>query len=137
MVTGLSLEPSGMKRLLLFLVALLTLPALADIEVGEIVINRKADSVNVRVNMHNPGPATARSPIMVTLFVRTNDQDQWREVKRWTNISKLAVGHRVSRDYFNDSPGDWDSAFNAPAFSVRATAVSSAGTEAEYEASFP
>lgn len=126
-----------MKLLTAALLLLVSLPTFADIEVGDIVINRKDDSVNVRVNMHNPGPSTARSPITVRLFVRTNEDDQWREVKQWTNISKLAVGHRVARDYFNDSPGDWDAAFNAPGFAVRATATSATGNEAVYETSFP
>lgn len=124
------------KLLNILLVLILTLPTLADIEVGDLVIHRKSGSVNVRVNMHNPGPHTARSPITVKLFVRAAETEQWRMIKSWTNINKLAVGHRVSRDYFNDSPGDWDSAFDAPTFQVRATSTSSAGVESEFEKSF-
>jgi hypothetical protein len=92
--------------------------------------------VNVRVNLHNPGPSTARSPITVTLCVKGPADQDWREVKVWTNISKLAIGHRVSRDYFNDSPGDWDSAFNASSFTVRATAASSVGKVSAFEESY-
>lgn len=116
--------------------SLLIAPVLADIEIGGIVINRTDASVNVRVNRHNPGPSTARSPILVKLYVQAAGDSEWREVKSWSNISKLAVGHRVSRDYFNDSPGDWDPAFNAPAFTVRATAISSDGQESFFEEHF-
>lgn len=112
-------------------------PALCDIEVGDIVINRKQDEVNVRVNMHNPGPHTARGPVTVRLYVRESESEEWREVKVWTNIQKLAVGHRVSRDYFNATPGEWDPAFTAPSFSVYATAVSSRGQESAFEKRYP
>jgi hypothetical protein len=124
-----------LKMLLLFM-TFLAAPGLADIEVGDIVINRTSGSVNVRVNMHNPGPSTARAPIAVMLYVKTPGDQDWREVKVWTSINKLAVGHRVSRDYFNDSPGNWDSAFNAPTFSVRATASSSAGVISAFEETY-
>lgn len=124
-------------KICLVLASLFLSPASADIEVGDLVVNRQAESVNVRVNMHNPGPATARSPITVRLFVRADGEETFREVKNWSNITKLAVGHRVSRDYFNESPGDWDPAFNAPSFTVRATATSSAGREAEFVKQFP
>ncbi|MCA9778356.1 MAG: hypothetical protein KC800_16630 [Candidatus Eremiobacteraeota bacterium] len=117
--------------------SLLIAPALADIEIGDIVINRTDASVNVRVNMHNPGPSTARSPIMVRLYVQAEGSQDWREVKSWSNITKLAVGHRVARDYFNDSPGDWDPAFNVPSFTVRATATSADGRESFFEQHFP
>lgn len=112
-------------------------PVLADIEVGDIVIHRKDGEVNVRVNVHNPGPYTARAPITVRLLVREREDEPWREVKVWTNISKLAVGNRVARDYFNATPGDWDPAFNAASFQVRATATSADGREAVYERRFP
>ena len=117
--------------------SLLIAPVLADIEIGGIVINRTDASVNVRVNMHNPGLSTARSPILVKLYVQAEGDNEWREVKSWSNITKLAVGNRVSRDYFNDSPGHWDPAFNAPAFTVRATAISSDGQESFFEEYFP
>lgn len=127
-----------MRRVLILLCVLFAFsPAMADIEVGDIVVLRRENNVNVRVNMHNPGPGAAYSPIAVRLFVREHDGEEWRLVKEWTNVTKLPVGYRVSRDYFNEAPGDWDPAFHAPSFQVRATAVSSAGRVAEFEKAFP
>lgn len=123
--------------LVLLLWISLVAPGLCDIEISDIVINRKQDEVNVRVNMHNPGPQTARGPITVKLFVRAEESEEWREVKTWTNVRKLAVGHRVSRDYFNGTPGEWDPAFTAPSFSVWATVVSAGGQESALEKRFP
>lgn len=123
-----------MRYLLLFL--LLAAPAAADIAVEDIVINRKADEVNIRVNLYNPGPSTAYAPIVVGLWVRADEHEEWRLLKDWSNITKLPVGYKVSRDFFSATPGDADPALLG-SFQVQATARSRSGQVTSLERTYP
>lgn len=123
-----------MRYFLLFL--LLVAPAAADIAVEDIVINRKDDEVNIRVNLYNPGPQAAYAPIVVGLWIRANEDEEWRLLKDWSNIGKLPVGYKVSRDFFSATRGDADPALLGN-FQVQATARSRSGQTASLERSYP
>ena len=72
-------EQSAMRILLitLALTFLFSTPTLADIEVGDIVINRTSGSVNVRINMHNPGPGITSTTALVTGTRHFNHRLSW------------------------------------------------------------
>ncbi|ODT70411.1 hypothetical protein ABS71_08525 [bacterium SCN 62-11] len=74
-------------------VAALALPALAEVQVKDILINQvspKAESTNIRVNLHNNGAAPARVS-SVDLQVRANDGDSWQTIKTFNNKNYLKI----------------------------------------------
>jgi hypothetical protein len=75
--------------------------ASADIRIDEVLVRRKEGRMNLRVNIINPASVTQKGPIKITLYARPDSESNWEQVKVWTNIGKLAAGHRVARDFFD------------------------------------
>lgn len=75
--------------------------AQADVIVEELLVRRQDESVNIRVNLRNPGTARQNGPIVITLYVRASERDGWTMVKSWSDVKFLQPGYKVSRDYFD------------------------------------
>ncbi len=74
-------------------VAALALPALAEVQVKDILINQvspKAESTNIRVNLHNNGHKAVRVS-SVQLQVRATDGDSWQTIKSFNNKNYLKI----------------------------------------------
>lgn len=93
-----------MKRILLLtLLSLLQLPSIADTAVESLLVRRQGDNVNIRVTVNNPGRTTQAGPVVVTLFARQDETQEWIQITSWNNIAKIPKGNRVSRDYFDEN----------------------------------
>ena len=80
-----------------------TLASSADVAIDELLVRRQDSNVNIRVNLHNPSAEAQQGPIVVALMVRKDASRPWTTIHTWNNISKLAPGYRVSRDYFDEN----------------------------------
>ena len=105
--------------------AALALPALADVNVDEILINQvspKAESTNIRVNLSNPGAQPARIS-SVDLQVRANDSDSWQTIKTFDNRNflKIMPNKRLALDYLPARGEAVNPIILQPEFQVRAT----------------
>jgi len=80
--------------------AISCLAAHADVAVEDVLARREGADINLRVTVTNPGKATQKGPVKITLSVRQDSSDKWQSIKVWTDISKIAAGNRVSRDFF-------------------------------------
>ena len=104
--------------------AALALPALADVNVDEILINQvspKAESTNIRVNLSNPGAQAARIS-SVDLQVRSNDSDSWQTIKTFDNRNYLKImpHKRLALDYLPARGEAVNPIILQPEFQVRA-----------------
>ena len=104
--------------------AALALPALADVNVDEILINQvspKAESTNIRVNLSNPGAQPARIS-SVDLQVRANDSDSWQTIKTFDNRNflKIMPNKRLALDYLPARGEAVNPTILQPEFQVRA-----------------
>lgn len=111
-----------MRRILAgaLLGTMLSLPAMAEIGVKEILVRKKGPDVNVRVTVDNPGGPARKGPIKVTLFIRPDSGAQWEQIKVWTNIAKVGAGEKVSRDFFEENNAKLRKVAENPAFEVKA-----------------
>ena len=109
-----------MRFLLLFLTLFLAaLPAQADAIIDDLHISRDGEVVNIRVSLRNPGPANQAGPLRIELFGRPHDGDEWQPLYSWNDITGLAAGNRVSRDFFSVE-GDTASTLALGEFEVKA-----------------
>ena len=93
-----------MKRLFALTVfCLLHLPTCADTAVESLLVRRQGENVNIRVTVTNPGTTTQAGPVLVTLYARQDEANEWVKITSWDNIAKIPKGHRVSRDYFDEN----------------------------------
>lgn len=90
-----------MRKLLLLLLLVLTLPATAQSLFEDLRISREGDIVNIRVTLKNSTGRTQAGPLKIELYARPMGAEQWSKVQTWTNLPKLAKGNRVSRDFFS------------------------------------
>ena len=90
-----------MRKLLLLLLLALTLPATAQSLFEDLHISREGDIVNIRVTLKNNTGHTQSGPLKIELYARPMGSEQWSKVQTWTNLTKLAKGNRVSRDFFS------------------------------------
>ena len=58
-------------------------------------------SVNVRITLHNPTEETLAAPLVMELYGRVRGDSEWRLLKSWNGIPKIAKGYRLSRDFFS------------------------------------
>jgi hypothetical protein len=79
------------------------LPAHADAVVDDVLVRRAGDDVNIRVTVRNPAKARQAGPVMVDLYVRAGESDEWTKVKSWDDIEYIGGGYKVSRDYFDEN----------------------------------
>jgi hypothetical protein len=121
----------GFPTLLLFLLALVS-PALADVGIDSLLVRRKNGAVNVRVNLFNFGPGGAKGPFHLEILGRADANDSWQSMKVWTNIGKLAAGHKVSRDFFDPNSTVLARLSTLPFFEVKAV-LSVAGSNTPVE----
>ncbi len=114
-------EVLGMRHLLLLLILLVfTLPSTAQAIIDDLHISRDGDIVNIRVSVRNTGNATQAGPMLIEVFARQTSSDDWQPVISWSNIPKLASGHRVSRDYFSQDEDQVTAMAARGLFEVRA-----------------
>ncbi len=92
-----------MKRIILLTLLLLQLPSTAETAVESLLVRRQGDNVNIRVTVNNPGVTTQTGPVVVTLYARQDDTQEWTKITSWNNIAKIPKGYRVSRDYFDEN----------------------------------
>lgn len=104
------------------LVAAVCTATYADVAVEDILARRQGADINVRVTVNNPAKATQKGPVKVILAVRQTSADQWQVIKTWTDISKMAGGYRVSRDFFQANHPVLRQLAEQGAFEIRATA---------------
>ena len=105
-------------------VAALALPALAEVQVKEILINQvspKAESTNIRVNLANTGNQAARVS-SVDLQVRSSDSDSWQTIKTFDNKNYLKImpHKRLALDYLPARGVAVNPTILQPDFQVRA-----------------
>lgn len=105
-------------------VAALALPALADVQVKDILINQvspKAESTNIRVNLHNNGVTPARIS-SVDLQVRAHDGESWQTIKSFDNKNYLKImPHKnLALDYLPARGESVNPTILQPEFQVRA-----------------
>ncbi len=105
-------------------VAALALPALAEVQVKEILINQvspKAESTNIRVNLANTGNQAARVS-SVDLQVRSSDSDSWQTIKTFDNKNYLKImpHKRLALDYLPARGEAVNPTILQPEFQVRA-----------------
>lgn len=105
--------------LLTLFTALLAGPSLAQATIDDLHISRDGEVVNIRASLRNPGPDSQPGPLQVELFARQLGQTDWLPVHTWSDLRGLAVGHRVSRDFFS-TDGDTVSGLALGEFEVRA-----------------
>lgn len=96
--------------------------AYADVAVEDVLARRQGADINVRVTVNNPAPKAQKGPVKITLSVRQTSGDQWQVIKTWTDISKLAPGNRVSRDFFQANHPLLHRLAEQGAFEIRAVA---------------
>ena len=97
-----------------------SVPASADVSIEEVLVRRRGQDLNVRVNLLNPG-SKPQQGIRLVLYVRPHDQAIWEVAKSWSNIGTLRPGNRSSRDFFE--AGNWHlrQIASNPAFEARVT----------------
>jgi hypothetical protein len=94
----------NLRKLFLPVVLLATtLTCYADIAIEDLLVRRQGSNINIRVNVNNPSSQTQDGPIVVALLARKDASMPWTTVHVWNNISKLAPGNRVARDYFDEN----------------------------------
>lgn len=99
---------------------LLTGVAVAEIRIDDLLVRRKDGHMNLRVNVSNPSHRGQRGPIKITLYARPDSESNWEKVKVWNNITSLAPGNRVARDFFDENNAHLDSIAESPSFEARA-----------------
>ena len=110
-----------MRKLIVAAFLLVTpLASSADVAVEELLVRRQDSNVNIRVNLHNPSSDVQQGPIVLALMVRKDANKPWTTIHTWNNISKLAPGYRVSRDYFDENNSILADLAASGAFEVRA-----------------
>ena len=126
-------------RLLLGALLLVSGAALAApvATIEEIVVNKNLNSesvneVNIRVNTLNTGSAALDNPT-IHLWIRENEQAQWRLLKTWEEEISIAAGERLSRDFFAVGTGEFDAALFSPTFLVKAEVRADGDVEASKE----
>lgn len=102
--------------------ALLGSQAFADVSVEEVLARREGADINIRVTVNNPASTTQKGPVKVVLSVRQTESEPWQEIKTWTNITKLAAGNRVSRDFFQANHALLRKLAEQGSFQIRAVA---------------
>ncbi len=110
------------KFLISAIVGAVCASAYADVSVEDVLARRQGADINVRVTVKNPARATQKGPVKVTLSVRQTSSDKWQTIKTWTDISKLAAGNRVSRDFFQANHPVLRQLAEQGAFEIRAVA---------------
>lgn len=109
-----------MRTIWPFLIALLLAgPAFGQAVIDDLHISRDGEVVNIRVSLRNPGPDSQRGPLRIELFGRPLGAPDWQPLYSWNDITGLANGHRVSRDFFS-TDGDAASSMALGEFEVRA-----------------
>lgn len=96
--------------------------AYADVNVEDVLARREGADINVRVTVKNPAAKPQKGPVKITLSVRQSADDNWQVIKTWTDISKLAAGNRVSRDFFQANHPLLRQLAEQGAFEIRAVA---------------
>ena len=94
------------------------------ITIEEIVVEKNLNSeqiqeINIRVNAVNTGELALENP-SVHLWVRENEEQEWRLLKTWEDNPKLEVGDRIARDFFALGTGDAEPALLSSFFQVKA-----------------
>jgi hypothetical protein len=91
----------------------------AKLEMNDIIIRKKGQTVNLRTVVKNVGDTTAtglKDNLTVYLYVK-DDAGNWKEVQKWSNAEKIVKGEKNSRDY---TPVDTFTEFKKDEFTVKA-----------------
>jgi hypothetical protein len=114
----------------------------AKLEISDLIIRKKANQINLRAVVTNPGATTASglmNNLTIHLFVK-DEGGKWKEVKTWSNIEAVKPGDKVARDY---TPIETLTEFKQSEFTVKAVIKMSAPvkgvtiTKATIERSYP
>lgn len=94
-----------MRRLSLVLLLFLALSAIAPAEVviENMYVALKDGQVNVRVTVRNPGRTRQGGPVLIDLYIRRDEREQWTRVRTWNDIKYIQPGYRISRDFFGEN----------------------------------
>ena len=110
------------KTIVAAIVGAVCCAAYADVSVEDVLARREGADINVRVTVNNPAKTSQKGPVKITLSVRQTEADKWQVIKTWTDISKLAAGNRVSRDFFQANHPLLRQLAEQGAFEIRAVA---------------
>lgn len=110
------------KTIVAAIVGAVCCAAYADVAVEDVLARREGADINVRVTVNNPAKTSQKGPVKITLSVRQTEADKWQIIKTWTDISKLAGGNRVSRDFFQANHPLLRQLAEQGAFEIRAVA---------------
>ncbi|MBN9420788.1 MAG: hypothetical protein J0I12_35410 [Candidatus Eremiobacteraeota bacterium] len=110
------------KTIVAAIVGAVCCAAYADVAVEDVLARREGADINVRVTVNNPAKTSQKGPVKITLSVRQTEADKWQVIKTWTDISKLAAGNRVSRDFFQANHPLLRQLAEQGAFEIRAVA---------------
>jgi quinol monooxygenase YgiN len=113
----------------LLLAGSLSIPVFADLQIQDVLVRRQGSSVNVRVDVMNPGAKKQSGPVTIELYVRKDASDSWTLVKTWNDVRSLAAHNRVARDYFDENNALLKQLAQAGTFEARAV-VSAPGVAA-------
>lgn len=111
-------------------------PALEISEIGIHWSRPEPDGINLRVSLTNPNPIAVEGPLVVRLYLRGDEKQQWRLLKHWSDVDRLPAFFRVVRDYFPPAHAALDPALARGRFQVRVVVTLSDGQRISREASF-
>ena len=77
--------------------------ALADVNIDQLLVRRKGEDVNIRVQIRNPGVKRQAGPVLIDLYVRDNASLPWEKIRTWKDISVIKPGDRIARDFFEEN----------------------------------
>ncbi|MEW6279169.1 MAG: hypothetical protein AB1758_11130 [Candidatus Eremiobacterota bacterium] len=94
-----------MRRFVLAAVLCLFLSpgARADVRIEQMHVALRDGQVNVRVTVFNPGSTRQPGPVLIDLYIRRDESEQWTRVRTWDDIRMIQPGYRVSRDFFGEN----------------------------------
>ncbi|MDQ7826027.1 MAG: hypothetical protein RDV48_24705 [Candidatus Eremiobacteraeota bacterium] len=76
--------------------------ASVNLAISDLIIRKQGSQVDFRVIVGNIGNADAENlmgNLSVALFVFDRSNGKWHELKRWSDIDRIAAGEKVARDY--------------------------------------
>lgn len=91
----------------------------AKLEMGELIIRKKGETMNLRAAVKNVGTVAATNltkNLTIYLYVK-DDAGAWKLVKEWANIAVIKPGEKASRDL---TPVSTFAEFTKDEFTVKA-----------------
>ena len=95
-------------------------PAWADLNIKEVLIQKKSPNVNIRVVVNNPGASVQPGPVLIKVYVRHDSSGSWHLIQTWNDISAIKPGTEIARDLFDENSKELTKLAKHTGFQVRA-----------------